>query len=114
MGLEKSNRSSRQFGTCSPFEHAAARLIDHTGFPGHKKCSISLRVSAIARSVMISLPRALQVCRSAVRALSMTSLGNADEFAVFSPLLVVPLRRGHPLDCQHPPSCRARAIAKTP
>jgi len=44
-------------------ENAAARLIDHTA-PRPQKCSISLRISAIARSVMISLPRALRVCRA--------------------------------------------------
>src|ERR1700716_2114420 len=92
-------------------ENAAARLIDHTGSQATKVLDLLayLRHSQVGDHIFAARFAGLPERRSCA---FDDLLGNADEFAVFSPLLVVPLRRGHPLDCQHPPSCRARAIAK--
>src|SRR5882762_1403486 len=91
-------------------EHAAARLIDHTGSQVTKVLDLLayLRDSQVGDDIFTARFAGLPERRSCA---FDDLLGNADEFAVFSALLVVPLRRCHPLDCQHPPSCRARAIA---
>src|SRR6266851_1803308 len=92
-------------------ENAAARLIDHTGSQATKVLDLLayLRHSQVGDHIFTARFAGLPERRSCA---FDDLLGNADEFAVFSALLVVPLRRCHPLDCQHPPSCRARAIAK--
>src|SRR6266851_1615301 len=92
-------------------ENAAARLIAHTRSQATKVLDLLayLRHSQVGDHIFTARFAGLPERRSFA---FDDLLGNADEFAVFSPLLVVPLRRGHPLDRQHPPSCRARAIAK--
>src|SRR6516225_7088440 len=99
-------------GNLLPLEHATTGLIDH---------------AFSEPTVVLDLAPQLLECqlRRHVLGADFASvpqppsgplhdlLGNADELAIFATLLRLSLRRRHPLDCQHPPPRRARAIAKT-
>ena len=98
-------------GNLLSLEHAAAGLIDD--LPSQAAVALEFFSKLVKRQVgkQVFAARGSRMREGRSRPVD-DLLGYADEFTILAGLLLVPLRRGHPLDRQHAPSRRARAIAK--
>src|SRR6266853_2102012 len=92
-------------------EHAAAGLIDD--LPSQAAVALEFFSKLVKRQVgkQVFAARGSRMLEGRSRPVD-DLLGNADEFTILAGLLLVPLRRGHPLDLQRASSRRARAVAK--